>query len=318
MHLTGGHQGEVNDLHFSPNGQMLVSCGHDKTVQLWSVFGNAQDSIIPNSVQLRGHKAAVLAVHWSVDGARLFSAGADKIMAMWDVETRQRVRRFQAHETFIQAMAVSGAHGGQGQGDRVLTAGDDGQILMWDSRNKNPVAQFYHPWAVTSLVFNSVGDEFYVGSIDNNITSYSIDSVEPILSLQGHLDTVTSLALSPDGTKMLSNSADNTVRVWDIKPFSTVPNRLLNILSGAPHAFDKNLLKCCWNPDGSQVAAGSGDGTVAIWDVYQGKLEYKLPGHKGTVNCVAWHPTQPIIATGSVDRTIFLGEINPAATVYRQ
>jgi Prp8 binding protein len=87
---------------------------------------------------------------------------------------------------------------------------------------------------------------------------------------------------------------DNTLRIWDVKPFSTVPHRLLSVLGGAPHGFDKNLIKVSWSPDGSQVASGSGDRTVVIWHVESGRILYKLPGHKGTVNDVAWHPREPI------------------------
>jgi Prp8 binding protein len=36
---------------------------------------------------------------------------------------------------------------------------------------------------------------------------------------------------------------------------------------------------------------------------------YRLPGHSGCVNDVAFHPTEPIVASASNDKTIFLGEI---------
>jgi Prp8 binding protein len=38
-------------------------------------------------------------------------------------------------------------------------------------------------------------------------------------------------------------------------------------------------------------------------------VQYALPGHKGGVNEVVFHPKEPIIASASNDRTIFLGEL---------
>ncbi len=38
-------------------------------------------------------------------------------------------------------------------------------------------------------------------------------------NMKGHNDTVTSLALSNCGSYVLSNSMDNTLRVWDVRPF---------------------------------------------------------------------------------------------------
>lgn len=39
-------------------------------------------------------------------------------------------------------------------------------------------------------------------------------------TLPGHADTVTGLALSPDGNHLLSNSMDNTLRAWDMRPYA--------------------------------------------------------------------------------------------------
>ena len=36
---------------------------------------------------------------------------------------------------------------------------------------------------------------------------------------KGHTDTITGMKLSPDGTMLLSNSMDNTLRVWDTRPY---------------------------------------------------------------------------------------------------
>ena len=40
-----------------------------------------------------------------------------------------------------------------------------------------------------------------------------------------------------------------------------------------------------------------------------GDLTYKLPGHRGSVNEVVFHPTEPIIASCSNDKSIYLGEL---------
>ena len=39
--------------------------------------------------------------------------------------------------------------------------------------------------------------------------------------MKGHNDTVTSLALSNCGSFVLTNSMDNSLRIWDIRPFVT-------------------------------------------------------------------------------------------------
>jgi hypothetical protein len=49
---------------------------------------------------------------------------------------------------------------------------------------------------------------------------------------------------------------------------------------------------------------------VHIWDTLTANHAYYLPGHKGSVNDVIFHPNEPIIASCSSDKTIYLGELN--------
>lgn len=129
------------------------------------------------------------------------------------------------------------------------------------------------------------------------------------LELHGHGDSVTGMALNHEGTHLLTNSMDNTLRVWDVRPFAPA-QRCTKVLHGHSHTFEKHLLKCAWARDGARVAAGSGDHMVCVWDVkHTQQLEYRLPGHTGSVNEACFHPSQPIIASASSDKTLFLGEI---------
>jgi hypothetical protein len=75
---------------------------------------------------------------------------------------------------------------------------------------------------------------------------------EVVMSLKGHSDTVTGMRLSPDGTHLLSNSMDNTLRIWDMRPYAP-EQRCTKVLTGHQHTFEKNLLKCDWSPNGKKV-----------------------------------------------------------------
>lgn len=113
--------------------------------------------------------------------------------------------------------------------------------------------------------------------------------------MTGHNDTVTSLQISPDSQTLLSNSHDSTVRTWDIRPFASSATRQILTFDGAPVGLEKNLIRASWDHKGEKIAAGSGDRSVVVWDSKSGKLLYKLPGHKGTVNDVRFSPNdEPI------------------------
>jgi WD40 repeat protein len=58
-----------------------------------------------------------------------------------------------------------------------------------------------------------------------------------------------------------------------------------------------------------QVTCGSADRMVYVWDTASRRMLYKLPGHSGSVNEAVFHPSEPILGSGSSDRQIFLGEL---------
>ena len=103
---------------------------------------------------------------------------------------------------------------------------------------------------------------------------------------------------------------DSTLRKWDIRPF--VPSgmsRCVSVFQGLKHGAEKGLLRCSWSADGEKVSCGSADRVVHIWDSNTGQPLYALPGHKGAVNEVLFHPIEPIIASCSTDKSIYLGEL---------
>lgn len=64
--------------------------------------------------------------------------------------------------------------------------------------------------------------------------------------LHGHVDTVTGLSVSRDGSYLLSNGMDNTLRVWDLRPFSPL-DRCVKIFVGHQHNFEKVTCKIKYN-----------------------------------------------------------------------
>jgi len=55
------------------------------------------------------------------------------------------------------------------------------------------------------------------------------------------------------------------------------------------------------------ISAGSSDRIVYVWDADTGKIKHSLGGHEGVVNEVAFHPKEDILASGSNDKTVYIG-----------
>jgi len=305
--LAGAHSGEILSCRFDPTGQNIAACSTDRSISLWRTYApNTNYGLLSSHA-----RAPILDLQWSLFSPLIYSVSADHTLCMTDVTTGQRVRKIRAHREIINTLDRTIA----GSGTELLATGsDDGTVKIWeggDEASKQPVATFEIGCPVTAVCWNKEGNAVYIGAIDNEVHIYDLRKGAETATLTGHTNTPTSLALSPNGSYLLSPSFSSQTIVWDVRPFAYNPSRIHRVLHGAPAGFENTLLHGAWSKDdgGKRVAVGGADRMVCIWDVESGKILYKLPGHKGTVTSVDFHPKEPIILTGSKDGTMLLGEI---------
>ena len=67
-----------------------------------------------------------------------------------------------------------------------------------------------------------------------------------------------------------------------------------------------NVESVCFSPDGKQLASGSHDRTVRLWDVETGACVKTLEGHLGAVSSVCFSPDGRRLGSGSFDSTVRL------------
>ena len=84
--------------------------------------------------------------------------------------------------------------------------------------------------------------------------------------ITGHTGSVRSVSFSPDGSRIVSGSYDNTVRVWDAVSGECV----LGPLEG----HTGSVRSVSFSPDGSRIVSGSWDKTVRVWDAVSGAVSY--------------------------------------------
>jgi len=193
-------------------------------------------------------------------------------------------------------------------------------VKIWEGgheASKQAVATFELGCPVTAVCWSADGSHLYIGALDNEIHVYDIRKQAEVSTLSRHTDTPTSITLSPNGSFILSPSLSSQTIIHDVRPFSPSPTRIHRVLAGAPAGFENTLLKGAWSKDdgGQRVGVGGADRTVTIWDVESSKILYKLPGHKGTVTSVDFHPKEPVILTGAKDGILLVGELEQGISV---
>jgi WD40 repeat protein len=130
----------------------------------------------------------------------------------------------------------------------------------------------------------------------------------PLLrTLAGHADWVIGAAMTPDGRRAVSASADLTLRVWDLATGAT-----LRTLVG--HTDWINTVAV--TPDGRLAVSGSNDRTLKVWDLDTGVPLLTLAGHEGPIRAVAIAPGGRRAISASADMTSKVWDLDTGAALH--
>ncbi|MCB0306001.1 MAG: DUF4365 domain-containing protein, partial [Calditrichaeota bacterium] len=108
-----------------------------------------------------------------------------------------------------------------------------------------------------------------------------LETGHTIRVFEGHSNSVLSVAFSPDGTRALSGSEDNTLRLWELETGHTI-----RVFEG----HSNSVLSVAFSPDGTRALSGSRDNTLRLWELETGKTIRVFEGHSSPVLSVAFGP----------------------------
>jgi len=67
--------------------------------------------------------------------------------------------------------------------------------------------------------------------------------------------------------------------------------------------LDDYVIDLGWSADGTRLAAAASSGPISLFAAADG-ARTDLPGHDDGANCLAWHSSQPLLATGGQDAKV--------------
>lgn len=114
------------------------------------------------------------------------------------------------------------------------------------------------------------------------------------------INSVLSVALSPDGQYIAGGTNTGEIRLWRVGN-----GQPLLVLAGHSHM----VWSLVFNPESTLLVSGGYDGLVKIWEVSSGKCLHTLRGHSKWIRSVSIHPAGTLLATGGHDGSIRLWNV---------
>jgi len=118
--------------------------------------------------------------------------------------------------------------------------------------------------------------------------------------MRGHGGLVRSLAMSPDGGRIITASFDYTARVFDF-----VEHKELGVLEGHEGPVNNALFL----PDGERALTASADGTLVLWNLKSFSPAATLKGHENRVQDVAISPDGRLAVSAGWDARAILWDL---------
>ncbi|MDV3000180.1 MAG: hypothetical protein N5P05_001786 [Chroococcopsis gigantea SAG 12.99] len=238
---------------------------------------------------LRGHARSVTCVCLSPDGVYGVSGSEDRSIKLWDISGGKVVKTFTGHTHNVTSVVFTADGGG------LISGSWDKTVKVWDI-NSTDVR-----YSLTGhrLQVNSVscrGEWFASGGSDRLTYIWRLSSASPPQlwrTLKEHTWGITALDFSADGRILATGSADNTIKLWDVKS-----GGLLHTFSG--HSWLVSSLTFTEK----YLISGSWDKTVKVWDVSEHVLLATFKGHSDVVTSVTG--SGDIIISGGCDRAVKL------------
>jgi WD40 repeat protein len=235
------------------------------------------------------------------------SGSWDKTVRVWDATTNQEVVRFQERFPVVTAVAFSP------DGDRLAAASTSEVIYVWDVATRRLVLSHGHHRSVYCVAFSPDGKLVASGDGEpegkpGTVSVWNAQTGQTVFSYtapRGSEVMFTGVAFSPDGSRVLAASPDQSVKVWDL----TTGKEIL-WPKGRPGAVDA----VAFSPDGKRLAGrivrtqrgDANDSEVCVWDARTGQEMLRIHAHSNKVTGLAYSRDGKLLASASTDGTVTL------------
>jgi WD40 repeat protein/DNA-binding SARP family transcriptional activator len=291
------HEGNTSSVAFSPEGQFLATGSSEGTVILLDVQAALKNDIIVPPWKVlepagEGHRSNVTSLAFSPDGQTLASGSFDGTVILWDVTTGQQIGPpLTGHDGWVTGVAFSS------DGRTLASSGQDKKVLIWDiearleGNAEQPLVNTLagHLDAVLDISFSPNGQILASGGADQVTALWDLAIEHPLARQIGGDEPLNEGSFSPDGKFLVSAGGQDNEKIilWDMVEGSPAFGQPISqLLTG-----QKDIAHIELSPDGTIIASGANDGSIAFWDLAADEpIGVPLDGHDQRVRELAFSP----------------------------
>ncbi|KAG6772752.1 hypothetical protein POTOM_024172 [Populus tomentosa] len=299
--------------HFSSDGKLLASGGHDKKAVLWHT------DTLKQKATLEEHTSLITDVRFSPSMSRLATSSFDKTVRVWDADNPNfSLRTFTGHSATVMSLDFH-----PNKDDLICSCDGNGEIRYWSVTNGSCARVF--KGGMAHMRFQPRVGRYLAAAAENVVSILDVETQACRHSLQGHTKPIHSVCWDPSG-EFLASASEDSVRVWTLgsgsegecvhelscngnKFHSFVDadcglSRLVLVYhSSKPALFRLPLYVVFSTP--KSVHVGSRSKSLELWNMNENKT-MTLPAHDGLIAALAVSTATGLVASASHDKLVKL------------
>eukprot|EP01080_Neovahlkampfia_damariscottae_P004702 gene4702-8286_t len=284
-----GHKETVSNVKFNVDGSLFATGDEEGVTKIWSKEGKLVQT-------LEGPSEAITFMEWHPKGNVILVGSEDTTCWMFNADSGKCLQVFGGHGASVTCGKFNSS------GNKIITGSEDESIKIFDPKS----GECLHTFASETLSESAIHciapkpDDpivFLAGTSTGEAFMISIKQKKVLAKLDAHEDSIESCTFCDGLSTFVTASMDSSICLWDSNNLK-LRHKLEN---------QDGIVKITYDSDSKVLYCGCVDGTLASWDVRQGKLIQEFTGHTQLILDFA-HSKDFLVST-SDDKTARIFEL---------
>eukprot|EP01127_Copromyxa_protea_P002252 TRINITY_DN12145_c0_g1_i1.p1 TRINITY_DN12145_c0_g1~~TRINITY_DN12145_c0_g1_i1.p1 ORF type:complete len:334 (-),score=60.66 TRINITY_DN12145_c0_g1_i1:37-1038(-) len=310
---TTGHEDHTWCVCWTKDGNLLASCGADKSIRLWNRRQPDNKWVCRQTFE-SAHERTIRRIDFSADGKFLAAASFDSTASVYEMMQNglyELVSTLEGHENEVKASSWDRT------GTKLATCSRDKSVWVWemlaDMEFECISVCSGHSQDVKNVKWHPQKEMLLSCSYDDTIKVWQSDSDDYCLAqtLEGHASTVWDFAFSPDGNYLASVGEDKKLLIWECQIKSASDTNVYTgkyvwkLIQKIENVHSRSIYSVDWSVN-NVIATGCSDNAIRIFVKDPTSNEFVLKvtksnAHLSDINCVAWNPQVPSLLASCGD-----------------
>ncbi|KAI5396965.1 transcriptional corepressor LEUNIG_HOMOLOG isoform X1 [Lathyrus oleraceus] len=275
--------GKVVCCHFSSDGKLLASAGHDKKVVLWNME-TLQTQSTPEE-----HTVIITDVRFRPNSTQLATSSFDTTVRLWDAaDPSFSLQAYSGHSSHVASLDFHPK-----KNDLFCSCDDNSEIRFWNINQYSCTRVF--KGGSTQVRFQPRSGHLLAAASGNVVSLFDVETDRKMHSLQGHSADVHCICWDTNGDYLASVSQES-VKVW-----SLASGDCIHELNSSGNMFHS----CVFHPSYSNLLVIGGYQSLELWLMAENKC-MTIPAHEGVISALAQSPVTGMVASASHDKSVKL------------